>query len=373
MVFYRKYRSQTIDELDITAVREALLAVLSNPPHAFLFTGPKGLGKTSTARIIAKVVNCELRSKIKDQRSKTQLKTPTDAKALAGKQNLENSNKIKSADQIEPCNKCEQCISITNGTNMDVIEIDAASNRGIDEIRDLREKIWLSPLSAAKKVYIIDEVHMLTTEAFNALLKILEEPPAHAMFILCTTEPHKVPSTILSRCFHVQFKLATDDEIVRSLRRIAAGEKLQIDDDAMYMIAKSAEGGFRDAAKILEEIVGLAAGTRITKELVDEKYKVSSIKYKVLELFRSLQVRDAKAGIKLVQSLVDEGIDLKFFLLQLMEILHQALLLGAGVRKFEKNDISLTNEEIGVLFILFSKVNSEMKFAVLPQLPLERG
>src|SRR5256885_10890679 len=176
MVFYRKYRPQIIDDLDSKAIRDTLHSVLKNDPsHAFLFTGPKGLGKTSTARIVAKAVNC-------------------------------TAPKKDRKEGIEPCGTCDQCVSITSGSNVDILEIDAASNRGIDEIRDLKEKIRLAPVLANRKVYIIDEVHMLTTEAFNALLKTLEEPPAHAMFILCTTEPHKVPPTILSRCFHIVFK-----------------------------------------------------------------------------------------------------------------------------------------------------------------------
>src|SRR5665213_65939 len=181
MVFYLKYRPQKIKDLDSQEVRERLLKILAsdNLPHAFLLTGPKGLGKTSAARIVAKSVNCTNRKK----------------------------------GEAEPCGKCEACLSITNGTNMDVIEIDGASNRGIDEMRDLREKIRLAPLSSKKKVYIIDEVHMLTTEAFNALLKTLEEPPAHAIFILCTTEPQKVPATIVSRCLHVSFKSPTKEEM----------------------------------------------------------------------------------------------------------------------------------------------------------------
>jgi DNA polymerase-3 subunit gamma/tau len=176
MVFYRKYRPQKIEELDSASVRENLYSIFSkgNYPHAFLFTGPKGLGKTSAARIVAKIVNCEKKAKGK----------------------------------IEPCNKCDQCQSIASGSNLDVLEIDGASNRGIDEIRDLREKIKLAPFKASKKVYIIDEVHMLTTEAFNALLKTLEEPPAHVLFILCTTEQHKVPATIASRCFRINFTRA---------------------------------------------------------------------------------------------------------------------------------------------------------------------
>ena len=200
MVFYLKYRPQKIEDLDSLEVKERLSKVLSSKslPHAFLFTGPKGLGKTSTARIVAKSINCE-----------------------------------KKGTGSEPCNKCESCKSITDGTNLDVIEIDGASNRGIDEIRDLREKIRLTPASSPKKIYIIDEVHMLTTEAFNALLKTLEEPPAHVVFILCTTEPQKVPPTIISRCFHVIFKRASETELMSSFNRIVKGEGLNIDKEAL--------------------------------------------------------------------------------------------------------------------------------------------
>lgn len=348
MVFYRKYRSQTINELDNQSVRETLFSVLSKQDaisHAFLFTGPKGLGKTSAARIIAKVVNCE--------------------------KNNQGEKKTK-ISSIEPCNECEQCKSITNGTNMDIMEIDAASNRGIDEIRDLREKIRLSPLSAQKKVYIIDEVHMLTTEAFNALLKTLEEPPAHAMFVLCTTEPHKVPATILSRCFHIQFKLATEDEIVRSLKRIVEGEKLQVDTDALYMIAKMAEGGFRDGAKILEELSLLAQGQKITKELFEKSYKISTIPAKVVNLLDALKVRSAKSGLQIVAEIVSEGVDIRFFISELLIDLHKKLLKKLGVLPVsEKESLDFEVDEIKELYELLSKAYQEMKAAILPQLPLE--
>lgn len=356
MVFYRKYRSQTINELDSRSVRETLLSVLFKQDaisHAFLFTGPKGLGKTSTARIIAKVVNCERKLKIKGKKLKGEQDNP------------------KFSD-IEPCNECEQCKSITNGTNMDILEIDAASNRGIDEIRDLREKIRLSPLAAAKKVYIIDEVHMLTTEAFNALLKTLEEPPVHAMFILCTTEPHKVPATILSRCFHIQFKLATEDEIVRSLTRIVEGEKLQADTDVLYMIAKMAEGGFRDAAKILEELTLISGGQKLTKELFEKSFKTSTIHIKVASLLRALKVRDAKSGLQVVAELVNEGVDVRFFISELLIVLHKKLLEKLGVIPgSEDESLSFEVYEIKELYELLGKAYQEMKSAVLPQLPLE--
>ncbi len=363
MVFYRKYRSQTVNELDSEAVRETLFSVLFKRdaiPHAFLFTGPKGLGKTSTARIIAKVVNCEKKLKVESGKLK-----------IKGKKSEGEQDSPKFSD-IEPCNECEQCKSITSGTNMDILEIDGASNRGIDEIRDLREKIRLSPLSAKKKVYIIDEVHMLTTEAFNALLKTLEEPPAHAMFILCTTEPHKVPATILSRCFHIQFKLATEDEIVRSLKRIVEGEKLQVDIDALYMIARMAEGGFRDGAKILEELTLIARGQRITKELFEKSYKTLTIPAKIVGLLSALKAQDAKSGLRVVAELVSEGVDIKFFISELLIDLHKKLLINLGVMPGSENEsLRFEVNEIKELYKVLSKAYQEMKEAVLPQLPLE--
>ncbi len=335
MVFFRKYRPQILDELDSSVVRETLSNILSQDSisHAFLFTGPKGLGKTSTARIVAKVLNCTAKRK---------------------------------KGEIEPCNKCEECVSITNGTNMDILEIDGASNRGIDEIRDLRDKVRLSPLSASKKVYIIDEVHMLTTEAFNALLKTLEEPPSHVVFILCTTEPHKVPATIVSRCTHIIFPLAQEDDLVRSLKRIAKGEKLDADDRALHSIAKLSEGSFRDAAKILEELVAFSKDKKITEVLVDKRYNVSSIVNLVSKMINMLSKQDTKAGIELVGKLIEQGVDVKYFIEQLINELHVQLLqkVRAENSKFEIVDIK-------ELMRLFTKAHGELKYAVLPQLPLE--
>ncbi len=361
MVFYRKYRPQKIEELDSAEIREKLYGVLKDrdsAPHAYLFTGPKGLGKTSTARIVAKSLNCE--------RLAGSTSHVVNNKGVSSKREQRNANST-----VEPCNKCNQCVSITNGTNMDVLEIDGASNRGIDEIRDLREKVRLSPVGAYKKVYIIDEVHMLTTEAFNALLKTLEEPPSHVVFILCTTEPHKVPDTIVSRCFNLTFKKASNEELVRSLQRIAKKEKLSIDKDALHLIATLSDGSFRDGVKILEEIVFMAGGKKITKELVEEEYKISNIKYQLSEMLELLSSKNTKDSLKLVGELVDQGIDMKFFLEELISNLHLLLLSKAGVGQEGLKDSRLNIQEIKELVEMLSKAYGDLKYAVLPQLPLE--
>lgn len=368
MVFYRKYRSQTIDELDNNSVRTMLHAVLGGKeiPHAFLFTGPKGLGKTSAARIVAKVVNCQNRnqeSRVKNQEKDEKNKTN---KSL-------DSSFIIHDSSIEPCNSCDQCNSITNGTNLDVMEIDAASNRGIDEMRDLRDKIRLSPIAAKKKVYIIDEVHMLTTEAFNALLKTLEEPPSHAMFILCTTESHKVPATILSRCFHIPFTLATTEELVRSFKRIATGEKLVIADDVLATIATLSEGGFRDGAKILEELALHARGETITQEFVEVHYKTRK-NFDVTErIITAFVKRSTKEGLEIIAQVVNEGSDIKYIFVQLLTKLHATLLHKIGVEniEFSQEALVLSVAELRSLLTLLTKASSEMKYAVVASLPLE--
>lgn len=357
MVYYRKYRPQTIGELDSSKLRETLTAVLSRPdvPHAFLLTGPKGLGKTSTARIIAKVVNCE----------------HTGQSSVSSLESLAKDQRPMTSDQIEPDNTCEQCVSITNGSNMDVLEIDGASNRGIDEIRDLRDKVKLAPSRAKKKVYIIDEVHMLTTEAFNALLKTIEEPPAHVMFIFCTTEPQKVPATILSRCFHVPYSLATEDDLVRSFKRIVEGEKLTIDDEALHMIARLADGGFRDGTKILEEIVLLANGEKITKEFIEKHYQVANAGALVKEFKVALFGKQVKEALEIVSKAITLGIDIKYFLTKFLEELQKDLLMQVGLGQQPDEQARFSLVDIQLLTPLFSEAYKEAKYAVIPQLPLE--
>ncbi len=340
MVYYRKYRPQTISELDSEKVRDTLYAVLSGKeiPHAFLFTGPKGLGKTSTARIVAKVVNC-----------------------LA--------KRAEGSHSIEPDNTCDQCISITNGTNIDVLEIDGASNRGIDEIRELRDRVNLAPSRAKKKIYIIDEVHMLTNEAFNALLKTIEEPPSHVMFVFCTTEPHKVPATIISRCFHVQFPRATDTDIVRSLERIVTGEKLIVEQEVLQEIAKMADGSFRDASKILEEVVLRVGEKKITTQLLEQEFSTANIQLSIKNLLEVLMKKDAKESLEIIQKVVEQGTDMKYFVAQILQELHSVLLSEVGINPTSYVGFSIS--EVVSLSELFQKAHQDIKYAVVPQLPLE--
>jgi DNA polymerase-3 subunit gamma/tau len=224
---YRKYRSQTFADLvGQEAASRALQGALisARVAHAYLFSGSRGTGKTSAARLLAKALNCSGRSRV----------------------------------SAEPCNKCQSCIEMTAGSALDLIEIDAASNRGIDEIRDLREKVNLAPALGPFKVYIIDEAHMLTEPAFNALLKTLEEPPGHVVFVLCTTDAQKIPLTVIGRCQQFVFRRHSEDQIVSRLTHIAQSEKVLVDADAMQLIARTAQGSMRDAVGLLDQLVPLA-------------------------------------------------------------------------------------------------------------------
>jgi len=226
---YRKYRSQTFADLvgQDASSRALQGAIISGRvSHAYLFSGSRGTGKTSAARLLAKALNCTGRAR----------------------------------SSAEPCNKCDSCLEMMAGASLDLIEIDAASNRGIDDVRDLREKVNLAPARGPYKVYIIDEAHGLTGDAFNALLKTLEEPPPHAVFVMCTTDAQKMPLTVIGRCQHFVFRRHSEDQIVSRLTHIASAEKVAVDDDAMRLIARTAQGSMRDAVGLLDQLVPLASG-----------------------------------------------------------------------------------------------------------------
>lgn len=293
MNLYLKYRPQTIEELDLAGVRKTLgdIAKANSIAHAYLLTGPRGAGKTSTARVIARIVNCE-----------------------------KNGEKLG-----EPCNKCSACKSVLEGSAVDVIEIDAASNRGIDDIRELKEKIRLSPAILRKKVYIIDEVHMLTTEAFNALLKTLEEPPSHSLFLLCTTELHKVPETIVSRCVSIHFTKATPEEMQRSFARVVKGEGKQVNEEALIYLSKAVDGSFRDGVKILDQVLSNSDKVGMAEiELIIS----GSAGYKIEPLVEALAKKDLKKSLAKLDEALQNGVDTTYLLVGLMRGLKDKLLAG---------------------------------------------
>ena len=317
VALYRKWRPQGFDALvGQEAVRTALTNALETGriAHAYLFAGPRGTGKTSTAKILAKAVNCE------------QGPTPN------------------------PCNKCQNCVRINEGTSMDVFEIDAASNRGIDEIRDLREKVAFAPVSGRYKVYIIDEVHMLTTEAFNALLKTLEEPPPHVIFILATTEPHKIPATIHSRCQRFDFRRVTDADIVKRLREVADGSGIAADDDALQLIAVQADGGMRDALSLLDQCGVMAE--RVTAETVRSVLGIVG-REALRELVKAIGKGQVPKALELLETLLAGGKDVKQIITELAEYLRAVLLYKASP-DYREIYLTDTKEAIAQLEGLFS-------------------
>lgn len=295
-VLYRKWRPQTLSEV---AGQEHVTRTLKNAlergrvSHAYLFCGPRGTGKTSTGRILAKAVNC-----------------------------------LTSGGRGEPCNACAACHSITAGSALDVIEIDAASNRGIDEMRNLREKVNFAPNMARFKVYIVDEVHMLTDAAANALLKTLEEPPPYVVFVLATTEPHRLLPTILSRCQRYDFRRLAQASIVARLSGICAGEQDEVEPEALGLIARSSTGSLRDAVNLLEQVV-THYGRKVSLPQVQALLGISGDR-RARELASHIMNGDTAAALQTLNAVVRDGLDLRQFHRELLDYLRQLLLVKCG-------------------------------------------
>jgi DNA polymerase-3 subunit gamma/tau len=349
IVIARKYRPQTFDEV---MGQEAISTTLKNAietgriGHAYLFTGPRGVGKTSMARIFAKALNC------------------------------------KSGPTITPCGKCQTCGEIENSRALDVLEIDGASNRGIDEIRALRENVKFSPALGKFKIYIIDEVHQITTDGFNALLKTLEEPPPHVKFIFATTASQKVPATILSRCQRFDFRRIPTQKIAEVLKEICKKEKIKIDDEALFAIAKAADGSLRDSQSILDQIAA-CAGEKITRQHVIGSLGALE-EERLVELVDALAAKDAKKALLLLDGLIQEGKDTALFAEKFLEHVRNLLFVSVSDSLKELIDAPesyhkellrqkslFTQEELFYFFSVISHSLSTMRRFDAKQIPLE--
>ncbi|MBI2451310.1 MAG: DNA polymerase III subunit gamma/tau [Parcubacteria group bacterium] len=373
-VLYRKYRPKKFSEIigQNHIVGTLMNAVKSGRVgHAYLFSGPRGTGKTTIARILAKTVNCANLSKISGGN-------------IDDKLSVRRSEAKADSYFFEPCNSCELCLDFNESRNLDLIEIDAASSRGIDEVRELREGARFSPSRSKFKVYIIDEVHMMTKEAFNALLKTLEEPPAHAIFILATTEPDRLPLTIRSRCQHFHFWRPSVNQIIERLKFISREEKIKAEESALRLIAKSASGSMRDAESLFGQVITLE-DKEIKKEEVEEILGVAPSEF-VKNFLRHVSEKDARSAIHLVGRIYDEGYDLGEFNKNLITDLRHLLLLKIDPKFKTVLKEDLTSDEIEELekmvvvldaknlengLKIFLEANQNIKKFVYPQLALE--
>src|SRR4030043_2213774 len=330
---YRKYRPATFSEVigQKHVVQTLQNAVKSGRiGQAYLFAGPRGTGKTSIARIFAKTVNCA--DLVGEERAAT-------------KSSIRRSDaKADSSNKSEPCLRCDSCKTILDGRALDIIEIDAASHTGVDNIRELRETVRLPPSSLKYKVYIIDEVHMLSGGAFNALLKTLEEPPSHVIFILATTEVHKIPETILSRVQRFDFTRLTIEEIIKRLEEIARLEKVKVDHEALEIIAVSSEGGMRNAESLLGQIIALEDKKITVKEV---KFLIGTISEKELvDFVGTIIEKNIPETFSKIGALRESGIDFKNFGKSLLNYLRQMLVLKINPELGKKLSYELTKERL---------------------------
>ncbi|MBU1017234.1 MAG: DNA polymerase III subunit gamma/tau [Patescibacteria group bacterium] len=382
-MFYSKYRPQKfLDLVGLESLSKSILTALAADKlaHAYFFYGPRGTGKTSVARLLAKAVNCDALSKIlSDMQPRLSQGTRDLHKGL---RTNPNERSVDTREFLDVCGVCPSCKAIEQGKFLDLIEIDAASNRGIDDIRSLRDKVNLAPTHKKAKVYIIDEVHMLTTEAFNALLKTLEEPPKRVYFVLCTTDPQKVPETIKSRCAKFEFKRVSEADIVRKLELILkeeVAEQLQEGSDKITVadlkkIAKAAVGGFRDAETLLEQVL---IGGASVDEIISGGGNLA------LDDFVDNLEKDVSASLSIIHKISSSGVDLTAWGLELLRYLRVLLLIEAGIpvsdldvseEKFEvmrAQAKSFTLSKLTLLIDVFSDAVTKIRDCAIPSLFLE--
>src|SRR5512140_363944 len=344
---YRKYRPKEWDEVMgqdhiVTTLKNAIVA--DRVAHAYLFAGSRGTGKTTLARLLAKAVNC-----LNTDRSK------------------------------RPDNECENCRAVNENRFLDLIEIDAASNTSVDDIRDLRDKINFSPSQGKYKIYIIDEVHMLSNQAFNALLKTLEEPPPHAIFVLATTEIHKIPATVLSRCQRHEFRRVPVDEIVANLKKIIKAENIQADDDALIQIARQSAGGMRDAISLLDQLS--STGDRITLALAQNVLGTATSQT-VLNILSSISEHDPAHGLESIHKALDGGADPRSLARQIVEYLRGLLLIQMGnnnqveatadvKKQMQAHARSFSTSDVLRMMKIFNTAATDLRGGWQPSLSLE--
>ncbi len=348
-MLYRKYRPQVFaqvvgQEHVVKTLKGALIT--GRVGHAYLFTGPRGTGKTTMARIFAKALNCTERK----------------------------------SNSFEPCNKCSACLDVNNNRSLDLIEIDAASNRGIDEIRNLKESALVAAPSGNYKVFVIDECHMLTKDAFNALLKILEEPPSYVVFVLATTESHKILPTVLSRVQRFDFKKLTPKEISAKLKSIARAEKIDVNDEGLIAMAKASDGALRDAEVFLTKIQASVHG-KITAEDVYSILGLIPAKFHV-EFLNYLVIGDKAQAVNFIHKISNAGIDFENFTKDFIEYLRKILInkvSPATLASFgdtpdqesARLSMQIDNQKLVRMITLFTSARSEIKNSPIAQLPLE--